>query len=243
MARQEQVPIRRVACATNIRPSINVLDVKFPSKVIFLPVSPSYLTVASCSVACATLHRATPCEAPVARSLTPPALESAILNGSTRPLPGTVGAAASGNIFSVLENSQKLQTLFMMYPRLRTQLREIYNATLPPTEDSPSFGSGHDGSHQQSQRGRGGGRGGINRGGSMRQQGHWNSDRGTQEGIDALSRAKLEYGRGGEGVREYANLVLKLVAADGVDVAQLVQDEVAEENAKIIAQLLNGDPY
>jgi len=77
----------------------------------------------------------------------------------------------------------------------------------------------------------------------MRQQGHWNSDRGTQEGIDALSRAKLEYGRGGEGVREYANLVLKLVAADGVDVAQLVQDEVAEENAKIIAQLLNGDPY
>jgi hypothetical protein len=36
---------------------------------------------------------------------------------------------------------------------------------------------------------------------------------------------------------------LKLVAADGVDVARLVQDEVAEENAKIIAQLLNGDAY
>jgi hypothetical protein len=30
---------------------------------------------------------------------------------------------------------------------------------------------------------------------------------------------------------------------EGMDVARLVQDEVAEENAKIIAQLLHGDSY
>lgn len=82
----------------------------------------------------------------------------------------------------------------------------------------------------------------MGRGNSSR-PGPWNSDRGTQDGIDALGKAKLEFGKAGEGVREYANLVLKLVAADGVDVARLVQDEVAEENAKIIAQLLNGDAY
>ncbi|KFY58093.1 hypothetical protein V497_05025, partial [Pseudogymnoascus sp. VKM F-4516 (FW-969)] len=88
-----------------------------------------------CSVACATLHRAVPCEAPVARSLTPPAAEPAPQNG-TRPLPGTVAGSSQGNIFSVLESSQKLQALFIMYPRLRAQLRDVYNATLPPTEDS-----------------------------------------------------------------------------------------------------------
>ncbi|KFY46660.1 hypothetical protein V495_02316, partial [Pseudogymnoascus sp. VKM F-4514 (FW-929)] len=56
-----------------------------------------------CSVACATLHRAVPCEAPVARSLTPPAADPAPQNGSTRPLPGTVAGSSQGNIFSVLE--------------------------------------------------------------------------------------------------------------------------------------------
>ncbi|KFY89480.1 hypothetical protein V500_05678 [Pseudogymnoascus sp. VKM F-4518 (FW-2643)] len=198
------------------------------------------LTVGSCSVACATLHRAVPCEAPVTRSLTPLAAEPATQNGSIRPLPGTVAGSTHGNIFSVLESSQKLQTLFIMYPRLRSQLRDIYSATLPPTDDPNTLGSNNDHSYPQFQRGRGGGRGGIGRGNSSR-PGPWNSDRGTQNGIDALGKAKLEFGKAGEGVREYANLVLKLVAADGVDVARLVQDEVAEENAKIIAQLLNGD--
>ncbi|KFY13529.1 hypothetical protein V491_06368 [Pseudogymnoascus sp. VKM F-3775] len=194
----------------------------------------------NCSVACATLHRAVPCEAPVTRSLTPLAAEPATQNGSIRPLPGTVAGSTQGNIFSVLESSQKLQSLFIMYPRLRSQLREIYSATLPPTDDPNTLGPNNDHSYSQFQRGRGGGRGG--RGNSSR-PGPWNSDRGTQDGIDALGKAKLEFGKAGEGVREYANLVLKLVAADGVDVARLVQDEVAEENARIIAQLLNGDAH
>jgi hypothetical protein len=68
----------------------------------------------------------------------------------------------------------------------------------------------------------------------------WNNDIGTQAGIDALAQAKADYGKDGEALREYADLVLKLVTADGVNVTQLVEDEVAEENAKIIAQLLSG---
>lgn len=129
--------------------------------------------------------------------------------------------------------------MFMMYPRLRSQLRDIYAATLPPLENTSGIISQYE-NHPQAQRGRGRGRGRIGRGG---ERGPWNPDRGTQDGIDALSNAKEQYGKGGEGIREYVELVLKLVSMEGVDVAQLVQEEVAEENAKIIAQLLNGDPF
>jgi hypothetical protein len=98
--------------------------------------------------------------------------------------------------------------------------------------------SGHFEDQSQSYRGRCRGRG---RNGRGKDRVSWNPDRGIQDGIDALCSAKEQYGKGGEGVREYAELVLKLVSMEGVDVARLVQEEVAEENAKIIAQLLNGD--
>lgn len=127
----------------------------------------------------------------------------------------------------------------MMYPRLRSQLRDIYIATLPPAEESTGI-TGHYEDQTQSYRGRGRGKG---RGGRGRDRASWNTDRGTQDGIDALCNAKEQYGKGGEGVREYTELVLKLVSMEGVDVARLVQEEVAEENAKIIAQLLNGDSF
>lgn len=156
--------------------------------------------------------------------------------------PGTLTALGSQNAFTVLEGSQKLQTLFMMYPRLRSQLRDIYAATLPPKDDSPDANGNHVGHHSfQRGRGRGGAQRGIGR--TDRPNAPWNPDQGTQNGIDALTSAKVDYGKAGEGVREYAELVISLVSRDGLDVAQLVQEEVAEENAKIIAQLLNGEDY
>lgn len=156
-----------------------------------------------------------------------PAEPEAVVNKAARP--GTAAAANTGNIFSVLEHSQKLQQLFVMYPDLRKRLRDIYNATLPPTELGSTYGSA--GSSHQFQYGR------------ESKVLPWNQDRGTQEGIDALSTSKLEYGRGGEAVREFSNLVLKLVTADGVDVAQLVHDEISGENAKLIHLLNNGGAY
>ena len=132
-----------------------------------------------------------------------------------------------------------MQTLFMVYPRLRSQLRDIYTATLPPTDDSTGM-SGHYEDQSQSYRGRGRGRG---RNGRGRDRASLNTDRGTQDGIDALCSDKEQYGKGGEGVREYTELVLRLVSMEGVDVARLMQEEVAEENAKIIAQLLNGESF
>lgn len=87
--------------------------------------------------------------------------------------------------------------------------------------------------------GRGGGRGGRENG----TRGPWTTDQGMQDAIDAFGRAKEEYGKGGEGIREYADLVIKLMDNDGQDVGQIVQKEVSEENARLITQLLNGESY
>lgn len=198
-------------------------------------------TVASCSVACATLHRATH---PAVDNDAPPAIVEvgSAINTNVQTVKHATGissAAGSRNPFTVLEDAKELQTLFMVYPRLRSQLRDIYTATLPSMDGSiGTTGQYEDQSY--SHRGRGRGKGRTGRG---RDKASWNTDRGTQDGIDALCSAKEQYGKGGEGVREYAELILKLVSMEGVDVARLVQEEVAEENAKIIAQLLNGDSF
>jgi hypothetical protein len=99
--------------------------------------------------------------------------------------------------------------------------------------------NGHHESTKTSYGGRGGGQ--MGRGGRTQDNRPWTTDRGTQDGIDVLAENKVQYGKGGEGIREYSELVMKLVSLEGVDVAKLVQEEVADENAKIIAQLLNGD--
>jgi zinc finger HIT domain-containing protein 3 len=225
-----------------MRRDTSALGVNYHSKHIGFHQLRNNLNInSSCSVACATLHRAThPAvddDAPPTTVEVGPAFN---INGQTvKHTSGTSSAAGSRNPFTVLEEAKELQTLFMMYPRLRSQLREIYTATLPPTDDSTRM-SGHYEDQGQSYRGKGRGRG---RNGRGRDRASWNTDRGTQDGIDALCSAKEQYGKGGEGVREYAELVLKLVSMEGVDVARLVQEEVAEENAKIIAQLLNGDSF
>lgn len=223
-----------------MRHGINALGVNYRSESLDTVATGCLIFVCSCSVACATLHRAThPPLTDDAPSTTVAVESSTGVNGlNTGPVSGTVSAAGARNPFSILEDAKELQTVFMMYPRLRSQLRDIYAATLPPLEITSGITSQYE-YHHQAERGRGKGRARIGRG----ERGPWNSDRGTQDGIDALSNAKEQYGKGGEGIREYAELVLKLVSMEGADMAQLVQEEVAEENAKIIAQLLNGDPF
>lgn len=73
----------------------------------------------------------------------------------------------------------------------------------------------------------------------------WNSDRGLQNGLRALNRARVAYGKDGEGVREFSKLVLQIVARDaergGCDASEVVQREMEEENARIISMLLNHE--
>lgn len=158
-------------------------------------------------------------------------------SGSSNQTPGTRAAAGLPNPFAAIETSQDLQTLFMMFPRLRCQLRDIHHATLPPTEEELMEQQLDE--RESASRGRGRGRGRGGRGGG---RGPWTQERGTKNGVRALQNAKGEYGKGGEGMREFADLVLRLISGDdGPDGMELVQQEVMDENTKIIAQLLSGE--
>jgi len=153
----------------------------------------------------------------------------------SEPTPGTLAGAGCRNPFFVLETSPELQTLFRTFPRLRSQLRDIYSAALPPPDNDAELDRRNTSSHSSRDRG----------GGSTEGRSHtrtpWTRDVGIKEGVGALRRAKEEYGQDGEGVREYADLVLRTISGDGLDVAQIVQQEIVEENARIIAQLLHGE--
>ena len=67
----------------------------------------------------------------------------------------------------------------------------------------------------------------------------WNQDRGLQNGIGALRRAREVSGKDGEGVREFSKLILHIISGDDKD--DTIRKELAEENARIIAALMKGD--
>lgn len=70
----------------------------------------------------------------------------------------------------------------------------------------------------------------------------WDQGQGTQNGIKALNRARRAYGKDGEGVREFSKFILQITSGDNtVHAAALIQKEIAEENARIIEQLLNRE--
>lgn len=111
-----------------------------------------------------------------------------------------------------------------MYPRLPSQLDEINQATLRPI-DEPGMDSPFS-------RGKGGGR----------KEEPWNQDRGMQNGVQALCQAREAGGRDGEGIREFGKLILQILSREeALDVAALIEKELAEENARIIQQLLNRE--
>ena len=144
------------------------------------------------------------------------------------PRAGTVAAAGSKSPFAALDESAELKTLFQQYPHLPSQLDQIDIATLPPTD-------GDDG-RPKTQYARG------TRRGRGRKHEPWNQDRGLENGVQALNRAREAYGKDGEGVREFSKLVLQILSGDeNIDATALVQKELAEENARIISQLLNGE--
>ena len=120
-----------------------------------------------------------------------------------------------------MDSSKELQELFKKYPRLQSQLEDINTATLPPIE------------------GYGFGQGTSRKGGKVEP---WNSDRGLQKGVEALSKARNTGGENGRGIREFSRLVLQILSGEeGAQAAEVIQKEIAEENARIIEQLLNNE--
>jgi len=170
----------------------------------------------SCSLACSTLHKATHAALepkPEETVAAPPPQ----FNG-TAPRPGTVASAGFKGPFTALDDSKELQTLFKMYPKLPSLLDEINTATLRPLEELDNNTDS-----------------GFLRG---KKQEPWTSDRGLEKGRDALNRARDT----DEGVREYSKLILQILSGEaGISAAELVQKELAEENAKIIEALLKGE--
>lgn len=163
----------------------------------------------SCSVACSNTHKPTHANDPPP---TPP--QSVPVPAPKNPRPGPP------NPFAALDDSQELQLLFKQYPRLASQLDAIHTATLPPSEQPSQY---QEQEHEHPRR--------------PRRKEPWTHDRGLQDGVAALTRARAPYDEG-EGVREFSSLVLRLV---GGDESEVIRRELAEENARIIEALLNGE--
>ncbi|ESZ93948.1 hypothetical protein SBOR_5651 [Sclerotinia borealis F-4128] len=73
----------------------------------------------------------------------------------------------------------------------------------------------------------------------------WNQDQGWEKGKDALKKARMYYGKDGEGIREYCNLVLRLLGdADEEDdeaAAELLRKEALAESTRVIQALLESE--
>jgi hypothetical protein len=120
-----------------------------------------------------------------------------------------------------LDDSKELRALFKLYPNLPSQLEAIDAVTLRPDDEQ-----GFD-------------RRAFQKGGNAEL---WNSDRGLQKGVEALSQARNTSGKEGEGVREFSRLIIQIISGEnGNEAAEIIQKEIAEENARIIEQLLNNE--
>lgn len=125
------------------------------------------------------------------------------------------------NPFRALEKSEQLQQLFRKYPCLQQKLLDIYAATQPPRED-------HEKRIPAS----------LMQG--VPKKDSWNHDIGIKKGKEALRRARRADGEAGEAIREYSELVLHLInTQDGKgEVVTLLQQQAAQEDTKLIEQLL-----
>lgn len=179
----------------------------------------------SCSIVCSTLHKAThPATEPPPSDPEP---IRTVQKDNNIPRPGTISAAGYKGPFAALEDSKDLKMLFELYPTLPSLLSEIHSTTLRPMDEMGSSAqsksrssNGHYRSHRK----------------------EWNQDRGLQDGVEALRQARRLMGKDGEGVREYSKLILQIVSQDAtVDAKAIIQKELAEEDARIVSLLLNGE--
>ena len=78
--------------------------------------------------------------------------------------------------------------------------------------------------------------------GARRKEQQWNSDRGLQKGVQALSELRNTGSKDGRAIREFSQLILRILSPeDGLTAREVVEKELAEENQKVVEQLLNGE--
>lgn len=207
--------------------------------------------LAYCSVACSRAHRDShPPSEPV----------SEIKKHALPPKPPTPTKKSKSHPFSVLDDSMELQQLFARYPNLPARLSAIADVTLPPKGDAlvsgamhwslPGAGGAGNTGHGRGRGGRGNGRarggrgGGRGGGGSTDAKNNrpWTKEAGLRKGLDALRAARTDPTEDGDGVREYSELVLHLLAREaGETVFKDTREEVAAGDAALLEELLKAD--
>ena len=124
-----------------------------------------------------------------------------------------------------LETSCELKDLFVRYPQLRAQLRDVYVATNEPLDST------YENTHERSGFGRGSNRG--RRGGSPRERGKpgpWSQQKGLRLGLRQLQKLK-EFEGTGEGLKAFSNLVTSTVDESNVAPAGTEANERLQQEA------------
>jgi len=201
--------------------------------IVSIPIirrSSQILTVNSCSVPCNTIHKAThPAIDPIAAAPKPKAAQQT--NGVARA--GTLAAARSKGPFVALGDSVELfQELFRQYPRLQQQLLEIESASRRPVTEEEANAQLELINQYTFEKGKG----------AVKVR-PWDQNRGNDSGVQALRNARRVYGKDGEGVRQYGELVLQILnRANAVDGAvETIEQERRDEDARVINELLQVD--
>jgi len=149
-------------------------------------------------------------------------------NGVARA--GTVAAARSKGPFAALDDSLELfKELFRQYPRLSQQLLEIESASQRPATEEEAVAQLDLINQYSFEKGKGGVK--------VRP---WDQNRGNDSGVQALRNARRVYGKDGEGVRQYGELILQILnRANTVDDAvETIEQERRDEDARVINELL-----
>jgi zinc finger HIT domain-containing protein 3 len=176
----------------------------------------------SCSVACNRIHQDNHPEIlDLKPAVSPPQTDSTALQKAREPLdPYKV----------LLDHTSDFKNLFTRYPTLEKRLCSIYEQTLRPTDDGDSgyrnglpwkLGKGGQPPHKDEP---------------------WTFEKGLRKGAAALRLARMDPSEGGDGVREYCELVLYVLGKqDNRDVTNIVRSEIVQEETRVIERLLRED--
>lgn len=127
----------------------------------------------------------------------------------TKKAPEASQQSRNPDLFATLPSSEDLQQLFKKYPKLRMELQEIARRANDPSAMQTS----HHSQARRYTRGRGAGR--FNRQGATRQD-HWTPEKGFGNALNVLNQALSNESSGQEGLREYAQLILRQYPQDPV---------------------------
>lgn len=193
----------------------------------------------SCSVACNKQHK---------ENHPPDAPKPEPSPATNTDQPQTEVAETDQDPYSILlDHRDTFQRLFAKYPSLPAALSRIQDTTLPPPDNPDSlstptsrFPSLLNGVRANTPR--------------QRQQ-PWTRDVGLRRGAEALRRARTDPGDTGDGVREFCDLVRFLLSSEAAEeeqrrkkrkggageVVDMIREEVAAEEARVIARLLREE--